>query len=65
VAFRETQPGVVEFAEAWCSPADNFCKAYGRTKAEGRLNSERFRRVTQGLDLIQFRHAVMNGEFVL
>lgn len=65
VAFLETAPGVVEFAEAWCSPADNFNKAYGRTKAAGRLNSLRFRRVAYGVDLVKFRHDVMNGEFVL
>jgi hypothetical protein len=64
VAFRETQPGVVEFAEAWCSPADNFNKAYGRTKATGRLNSPRFRRVAQGVDLVQFRRDVMSGDIL-
>ena len=65
VAFLETAPGVVEFAEAWCSPADNFNKAYGRSKAAGRLSSLRFRRVTYGRDLVQFRQDVLNGEFVL
>lgn len=65
VAFIETAPGEVEFAEAWCSPADNFNKAYGRTKATGRLNSPRFRRKVVGVNLVEFRHDVMNGEFVL
>lgn len=39
VAFREVEDGV-EYAYAYCSPKDNFNKALGRIKAEGRLHSK-------------------------
>lgn len=65
VAFRETAPGVIEYAAAFCSPHDNFNKAYGRTKAEGRLASDRFRRTEVGLNLVDFRKVVMDGDFAL
>ena len=41
VAYREV-PGGVEYDEAWCSKTDNFNKAVGRAKAQGRLNSPRY-----------------------
>lgn len=65
VAFRETSPGTIEFASAYCSPVDNFSKAYGRIKATGRLNSDRFRGVAKGRDLMQFRRAVLDGDFTI
>lgn len=46
IAFRELGNGEIEFAEAKCSPRDNFSRAAGRVKASGRLDSDRYRRVT-------------------
>jgi hypothetical protein len=57
VAYRETSGGV-EFAEAWCSNRDNFNKAYGRAKAQGRLNSDRYRRFFAG-SFVQFRQSMV------
>ena len=45
VAFREVSDGI-EYATAWCSPKDNFNKALGRIKAEGRLKSDQYRKHT-------------------
>lgn len=42
VAYR-INDGAVEYAQAWCSPTDNYNKAYGRAKATGRLNSNTYR----------------------
>jgi hypothetical protein len=41
IAFTDNGDGNFNFATAACHPADNFSKAYGRTKAAGRLNSPR------------------------
>jgi hypothetical protein len=59
IAYRETANGI-EYAAAFCSPADTFNKAYGRAKAGGRLNSDTYRRVFPGNDLSQFREAIVN-----
>ena len=56
VAYREVPTGV-EYAEAWCSDRDNFNKAYGRAKAAGRLNSERYVRRFDGT-FSQFKEAI-------
>jgi hypothetical protein len=56
IAYREV-PGGVEFAESWCSIRDNFNKAYGRAKAQGRLNSPDWRRTFTGT-FKEFRQAV-------
>jgi hypothetical protein len=45
VAFKEVPEGV-RYAYAYCSPKDNFDKAFGRTKASGRLESTNFSAVT-------------------
>lgn len=65
VAFREIQPGVIQYAAAYCSPQDNFNKAYGRTKASGRLNSARFAATIEGMDLPTFRKNVLDGELYI
>jgi hypothetical protein len=46
IAFRELSDGSIEYAVAFCSMKDNFNKKYGRTKAEGRLNSPNERHVS-------------------
>jgi hypothetical protein len=56
IAYREASGGV-EFAESWCSDRDNFNKAYGRAKAQGRLNSPNYRRSFSGT-FQQFRQAI-------
>jgi hypothetical protein len=56
IAYREV-PGGVEFAESWCSDRDNFNKAYGRAKAQGRLNSSNYRRTFAG-SFVEFRQAI-------
>lgn len=56
IAYREIDGGV-ELAEAWCSNRDNFNKAYGRAKAQGRLNSPKYNRKFYGT-LDQFRRAI-------
>lgn len=43
IAFRELNNGKIEYASALCNPKDNFSRAMGRVKAEGRLNSTRYR----------------------
>ena len=43
IAFRELGDNQIEYALAHCSPKDNFSKALGRIKAEGRLNSPKYR----------------------
>jgi hypothetical protein len=43
IAYREVADGI-EYAPAYCSPSDNFNRQTGRIKAEGRLNSDRYRR---------------------
>ena len=63
VAFREIKPGMIQYAAAFCSPHDNFNKAYGRTKAAGRLNSPRFAAIVEGTDLPSFRKNVLDGNF--
>lgn len=57
IAYREIEGGV-EFAEAWCSYRDNFNKAYGRAKAQGRLNSPKYNRKFYGT-FEQFREGIM------
>jgi hypothetical protein len=47
VAFREVADGV-EYAVARCNSRDNFNKGFGRAKAQGRLNSDRFRQKFSG-----------------
>lgn len=44
IAYREVSPTIIEFAVAKCSDKDNFNKAYGRAKAQGRMNSPAFRK---------------------
>jgi hypothetical protein len=45
VAFEINQDGMVDaFALAKCGPSDNFCRRTGRIKAQGRLNSMRYRK---------------------
>lgn len=36
------------FAKAKCSIGDNFCRRLGRVKAEGRLNSSKYRTAIRG-----------------
>lgn len=60
IAYREV-PGGVEFAESWCSGRDNFNKAYGRAKAQGRLNSPTYRRSFSGT-FQQFRQAISEDQ---
>jgi hypothetical protein len=62
IAYREIIGGV-EFAEAWCSSKDNFNKAYGRAKAQGRLNSDRYLRKFSGT-FNDFRRAIVDGQLV-
>lgn len=57
IAYREGIDGGVEFAEARCSPKDNFVKAYGRAKAAGRLNSDRHRSYFHG-SFNEFRRSI-------
>jgi hypothetical protein len=62
IAYRTTGAGI-EFAAAFCSPADNFCRAYGRTVAAGRLNSDRFRQFTEQTDPMEFRRSMLDGGY--
>ena len=40
VAYQEgVKVDTIEYAVAYCNPKDNYCKEYGRMKAQGRLNS--------------------------
>lgn len=55
VAYREIEPGMVEYALAFCGPLDNFNKAYGRAKAGGRLNSARHKIVAM-MNMNEFRN---------
>ena len=57
IAYREIDGGF-EFAEAWCSDRDNFNKAYGRAKAQGRLNSPKYNLKYYGT-FDQFREGIM------
>lgn len=54
VAYRVTPNGDIEYAVAYCHPKDQYCKATGRVKAEGRLNSSRYRKVWQGMLIKDF-----------
>jgi hypothetical protein len=63
IAFREI-PGGVEYAQAWCSPRDNFSRAVGRVKAEGRLKSPAYRQVEK-MTFDEFRQQVYDGQIVL
>jgi hypothetical protein len=56
IAYQEV-PGGVEYAGSWCSPRENFNKAYGRAKAKGRLNSDAYRCKFSG-SFQEFRQAV-------
>lgn len=47
-AFRELEPGKIEYAVAYCNRKDNFNKRIGRIKSEGRLKSERYRKIFEG-----------------
>lgn len=58
-AYREVSDGV-EYAVAQCSSRDNFVKAYGRAKAQGRLRSPDHLRLYRG-DAASFREAVYDG----
>lgn len=53
IAFRELDTGEIEYALARCSPNDNFSKAMGRVKAEGRLKSDSYRQ-TSNLSWLEF-----------
>ena len=66
VAFREVSDGI-EFATAWCSPKDNFNKAFGRVKAEGRLNSDHYRKHSSlsFTDFIKMHNRRYHEEFSL
>jgi hypothetical protein len=57
IAYREINGGI-EYAAAYCSPADTFNKAYGRAKAGGRLNSVNYRRIFPSNDMSLFRDAI-------
>ncbi len=46
-AYKEI-PGGVVYAKAQCSSRENFVKALGRAKAQGRLNSPRYRNTFAG-----------------
>lgn len=63
IAFRETSDGV-EFAQSWCSPRDNFSRAVGRVKAEGRLNSSSYCTPVD-MSFEQFRQSVYNRTYNL
>jgi len=58
-AYRGLDSGVV-YAIAQCSKQDNFRKAYGRSKAQGRLKSEAFASLFAGSEA-DFRNAVYDG----
>jgi len=58
IAYRQRDDGV-EYAVAHCSKRDNFCKAYGRAKSQGRLNSDKHRKVFNG-DLSQFKNQIVS-----
>ncbi len=42
IAYELNDRKVVKYATARCSDKDHYCKATGRAKAGGRLNSPRF-----------------------
>jgi hypothetical protein len=62
IAYRTTGAGI-QFAAAFCSPADNFCRARGRTVAAGRLNSDRLRQQTAQTDPMEFRRSMLAGAY--
>lgn len=59
VAYREV-PGGVEYATAKCHDRDNFNKAYGRAKAQGRLNSVHYRSMFMG-SFNEFRERIVEA----
>jgi hypothetical protein len=59
IAYREVLDGI-EFAESWCNSRDNFNKTYGRDKAQGRLNSDNYRRKFYGT-FQEFHQAIDKG----
>lgn len=58
IAYREAGDRI-EYACAHCSAGDVFNKAYGRAKAQGRLNSDRFRREFEN-NLDRFRSFIFS-----
>lgn len=58
IAYRVNDSGYVEFGIAFCSPHDNYNKKFGRNKAAGRLNSDKYRHVTD-LNREQFLQEVL------
>ena len=63
VAYREIGDGKIEYAFANCSPRDNFSRALGRVKAQGRLDSPHYRCVTD-LTTDEFIESVHEMEVV-
>lgn len=63
IAYRQSMEGTIEFATAFCNERDNYNKAFGRAKAGGRLNSDRYRFTAVHTDMDQFRQAVLDGEY--
>lgn len=59
IAFREISNGQIEYAEAKCSPRDNFSRAVGRVKATGRLSSDRYRKVAH----CSWDHFIQNNSY--
>lgn len=64
VAYRQRDDGTIEYAVSWCSPHDNFNKSYGRAKAAGRLNSDRFCEIAKETNLAEFRENVYNNKCI-
>lgn len=45
VAYIEHEAGHISYAIARCNSMDNYCRAYGRAKARGRLESMKQKRM--------------------
>jgi len=45
VCYQEEPAGHISYAIARCNDNDNYCRAYGRAKAQGRLLSPRLRKM--------------------
>lgn len=61
IAYTVNSDNTINFATAYCSPKDNFCKAVGRTISSGRLMSPRYSAKFNGTEA-DF-HDTMNSVF--
>lgn len=61
IAYTVNNDDTIDFATAYCSPKDNFCKATGRTISSGRLMSPRYSAKFHGSEA-EF-HDTMNSVF--